>query len=177
MQNSKVAIYYLNAPSTWEIREALSQRGITEIKWLEFIADEAADPTVNIVVAIFDEYFVNLDTEHHTEDGKPDWREEVAFEVLNQEIQLLHGRFPSAKIILVDCVGMTVDGVDEYSCGGPDQAVFDLLKAQCAREKEVWRKLREKFFQIDYCATEEFSLASKGQEPVAQRIADLIAGS
>lgn len=177
MQNPKVAIYYLNGPNTWTLQQALSQRGITQIEGFTTIPYGQIDPAVNFVVMILDQDFKDYDMECYT-NGQPDWREEVAFEYLDHEIKLMHDCFPNAKIFLVDCTSMTGDDIVEDAIDEDiSEEIRNLHMAQWEREKTVCRRLRQKFFSADYCVAEEFRLTSSGQESVAQRIADLIAGS
>lgn len=177
MQNPKVALYCLNEPNIWAIKKALSQKSITKIEYLQFIPRSSVDPTVNFVVMIFDQDFKDYDLEYYT-NGRPDWREEVALDRLCREIQSMHGCFPNAKIFLVDCASMAADDLAEDAIDeGTSEETYNLHQAQWEREKRVLQRLRDKFFQTDYCVREKFRLTSLHQEPLSKKIADLIAGS
>ncbi len=174
MQSPKVAIYYLNGLNTWTIKKALLQRGITKIKQFTVIPDGPVDPTVNFVVMIFDQDFKDYDMEYYT-NGQPDWREDVVFERLCREVQSMHDFLPNAKIFLVDCTSMATDDLleDTIDKETSDES-YKLHRTQWEREKKVCRQLREKFFPTGFCVAEEFRLTSSYQEPLAERIVDLI---
>lgn len=174
MQNPKVALYYLNRPNIWVLEEALSQRGITEIKHLTVIPYGLVDLTVNFVVMIFDQNPKDYDDIYIN--GQPDWREEVVFERLCREIQSMHDIFPNAKIFLIDCTSMAADDLLEDAIDeGTSEEIYNLHRAQLNREKKVLQRLRDKFFQTDYCVREEFRLTSLHQEPLSKKIAEEIA--
>ncbi len=176
MKKLKVVFYCLNNPNVWEIDKALRKREITDIQHFCVIPDMPADPEVDFLVTIFDQQFKDYDLEHFT-NGKPDWREDVAFDAISREIQMLHQCFPHAKIFLIDCTSMSVDDLMELGAKGCSDEVYALHEAQYEREKKVWKRLREKFFKEDFCITEEFRLTSSHQKPLADKITDIIVES
>lgn len=181
MKDIRVAFCCLYKTNAGAIIKALQTKDIIEIKYVTFNND-TIDPAVNFVIIIFDQDPKDYDT--IMTDNYPDWRKDKIFNCFCQEVTNIHDTFPNAKIIIVDCIKMTLhdlaidsieDDDDDEDNNEFDQADNDynkLLWKQLDREKEVLQEVRDKFFKTDYCIPKKFSLPATQQESLAEEIAN-----
>lgn len=171
MEDPRVALFYLSGFNVVAIREALVGKGVSKIiKLVDY--PEEIDTSVNFVIVVIDDDFKDFDIKYF-HDGRPDWREKMAYRCLICRIRLIHRYFPSAKIILVDCTGMTSD--DLYNTRIEEgNSSFNFHFAQLERERKVFVRLRRKYRRVKYFVHEDFSLYPHEQHILAERIAELI---
>jgi len=171
---TSVVIYALNRWNGSWIRNALAERGITDVRNISVIpCGQQPDTTVDFVIMMFDEDFKDYDLECFTEQGYPDWSEEVAYEAISDEITAMHRHFPKAQLFLVDCVDFRIEDFIGISCVAPDD-LCELYQRQIARENRVLYRIRERFFPTPYCVAKELRMSVHVEKEPGRSIAEII---